>query len=367
MQPKPHIVHLPVYQPGKPIEDVKRELGLDEVIKLASNENPYGSSPKVLQAIQQEFANISVYPDGSAVALTQALAKRTGLKEEQFIYGCGSDEIIALITRAFLLPGEESIMADQTFSVYKSNVEIEGAVAVEVPLRDGVHDLDAMLSHINDRTKIIWICNPNNPTGTIVPEAELIAFLDQVPKHIMVVLDEAYAEFVTDRSYPDGIRLLPAYENLVVLRTFSKIYGLASLRIGYGMGAESIIRLINQVREPFNTSRVAQAAAIAALEDQEFVQECRDRNAEGRAYLQNELKRLGLESFPAHGNFIMLDVRRPSGEVFQELLRKGVIIRAGHHKYPTYIRVSVGSQPQNELFIRALEQVLGAEAAKVRL
>lgn len=367
MQPKPHIVHLPVYQPGKPIEDVKRELGLDEVIKLASNENPYGSSPKVLQAIQQEFTNISIYPDGSAVALTQALVKQTGLNEDQFIYGCGSDEIIALITRAFLLPGEESIMADQTFSVYKSNVEIEGAVAVEVPLRDGVHDLDAMLAQINDRTKIIWICNPNNPTGTIVSEADLIAFLNQVPKHVMVVLDEAYAEFVTDRSYPDGIRLLSAYENLVVLRTFSKIYGLASLRIGYGMGTKSTIRLINQVREPFNTSRVAQAAAIAALEDQEFVRECRERNEEGRAYLQTEFKRLGLKFFPAHGNFIMLDVRRPSSEVFEELLRKGVIIRAGHHKYPTYIRVSVGSQPQNELFIRALEQVLRAEAADVGL
>ena len=358
MKPKSHIVNLPVYQPGKPIEEVKRELGLDEVIKLASNENPYGSSPLVKDAILSELENISVYPDGGSVNLTTALGRHLGVNNDQIIFGCGSDEIIALITRAFFVPGDETIMADQTFSVYKSNAEIEGAVCIEVPLKDGIHDLDAMLAAVNERTKIVWICNPNNPTGTIVSESALTTFLDAIPPHVMVVLDEAYCEFVTDSSYPDGITLLDQYPNVVVLRTFSKIYGLASLRIGYGVGNAAVIKLINQVREPFNTSRVAQAAAIAALQDQEFVGKCKQLNAEGIVYLQGEFDRLGLSYLPAHGNFIMVDVRRPSGDVFQSLLRKGIIIRAGHQKYPSYIRVSVGTTEQNTMFIQSLEQVL---------
>jgi histidinol-phosphate aminotransferase len=366
VQPKPQIGNLPVYQPGKPIEEVKRELGLDQVIKLASNENPYGSSPAVKDAIQAELSNLSLYPDGSAVELTKALARHTGVQENQIIFGCGSDEIIALITRAFLLPGDENIMADQTFSVYKSNADIEGAVSVEVPLVDGTHDLSAMLSHVNDKTKIIWVCNPNNPTGTIVSEEELTAFLDRVPGHVMVVLDEAYFEYVTDSSYPNSIPLLSRYSNLVVLRTFSKIYGIASLRVGYGIAQPEVIRLINQVREPFNTSRIGQAAAIAALGDQTFVKECRAKNAAGIEYLQKEFKRLGLAALPAHGNFILVDAGRPSKEVFQSLLHKGVIVRAGFEKYPTCIRVTVGSQSQNEIFISTLEQVLGLEKAQVQ-
>ncbi|MDP4096636.1 histidinol-phosphate transaminase [Paenibacillus sp. P96] len=365
MQPKPQIGNLPVYQPGKPIEEVKRELGLDQVIKLASNENPYGSSPAVKEAIQAELSQLSLYPDGSAVELTRALARHTGVQDNQIIFGCGSDEIIALITRAFLVPGDENIMADQTFSVYKSNADIEGAVSVEVPLVDGTHDLSAMLSHVNTKTKIVWICNPNNPTGTIVSEKELTAFLDRVPGHVMVVLDEAYYEYVTDSSYPNSIHLLSQYSNLVVLRTFSKIYGIASLRVGYGMGQPEVIRLINQVREPFNTSRIGQAAAVAALDDQDFVHECRTKNTAGIAYLQNEFKRLGLASFPAHGNFILVDVGRPSREVFELLLQQGIIIRAGFAKYPTYIRVTVGSQTQNETFISTLEQVLRLEKAQL--
>ncbi|MFB5675574.1 histidinol-phosphate transaminase [Paenibacillus terreus] len=366
MQPKPQIGNLPVYQPGKPIEEVKRELGLDQVIKLASNENPYGSSPAVKEAIQAELSSLSLYPDGSAVELTRALARHTGVQEDQIIFGCGSDEIIALIARAFLMSGDENIMADQTFSVYRSNADIEGAVSVEVPLVDGTHDLSAMLSHVNDRTKIIWVCNPNNPTGTIVSEEELTAFLDRVPGHVMVVLDEAYYEYVTDSSYPSSIPLLSRYSNLVVLRTFSKIYGIASLRVGYGIAQPEIIRLINQVREPFNTSRIGQAAAVAALDDQAFVKECRTKNAAGIEYLQKEFKRLGLAAFPAHGNFILVDVGLPSKEVFQSLLHKGVIVRAGFEKYPTCIRVTVGSQSQNEIFISALEQVLGLEKAQVQ-
>jgi histidinol-phosphate aminotransferase len=358
MKPKSHIVNLPVYQPGKPIQEVKRELGLDEVIKLASNENPYGASPATKDAILSELANISIYPDGGAVNLTEVLSKHLGVNTNQIIFGCGSDEVISLITRAFFVPGDETIMADQTFSVYKSNADIEGARSIEVPLKDGVHDLDAMLAAVTERTKIVWVCNPNNPTGTIVSQRSLTAFLDAVPAHVMVVLDEAYSEFVTDSSYSDGISLLNQYANVVVLRTFSKIYGLASLRIGYGVGSAEVIKLINQVREPFNTSSIAQAAAIAALQDQSFVDECRRLNAVGILYLQGEFDRLGLSSMPAHGNFIMVDVRKPSGDVFQALLRKGIIIRSGHQRYPSYIRVTVGTPEQNEMFIQALEQVL---------
>lgn len=364
MNPKPNIVNLPVYKPGKPIEEVKKELGLNEVIKLASNENPYGTSPLAKAAIVSELDNLSIYPDGSAAELTSALARHLGVRNENIIFGCGSDEIIALIARAFFLPGDETIMADQTFSVYKSNADIENAVTIEVPLTSGAHDLEAMLAKVTDRTKVIWVCNPNNPTGTIVSAEALTTFLDSVPKHVMVVLDEAYAEYVTDLSYSNGIELLNNYPNLVVLRTFSKIYGLAALRIGYGVASPEIINLINQVREPFNTSRVAQAAALAALGDQEYVQNCRNLNSNGILQLQGEFKRLGLEAFPAHGNFIMVNVRKPAVEVFDSLLRKGIIVRAGHSRYPSYIRVTVGSTEQNESFITALEQVLSEQGVR---
>ncbi|CAH1194333.1 Histidinol-phosphate aminotransferase [Paenibacillus auburnensis] len=358
MNPKPNIVNLPVYKPGKPIEEVKKELGLDEVIKLASNENPYGASPSAKAAIIADLDNLFLYPDGSAADLTAALASHLGVQSDNIIFGCGSDEIIALIARAFFLPGDETIMADQTFSVYKSNADIESAVTIEVPLVDGTHDLDGMLARVTERTKVIWICNPNNPTGTIVPEEALVKFLNAVPAGVMVVLDEAYFEYVTDPSYSDGIRLLDQYPNLVVLRTFSKIYGLAALRIGYGVASPQIINLINKVREPFNTSRLAQAGALAALADQDYVEECRRLNSEGIVQLEGEFKRLGLKSFPAHGNFIMVDVRKPATEVFDALLRLGIIVRAGHRLYPTCIRVTVGSAEQNKSFITALEQTL---------
>jgi histidinol-phosphate aminotransferase len=359
MQPKSNIVHLPVYQPGKPVEDVKRELGLSEVIKLASNENPFGCSERAKEAVIYEISNnASIYPDGASVELTKKLADQLGVSTDSIIFGCGSDEVILMLARAFLVPGDETIMADQTFSVYKHNAEVENARVIEVPLTNGKHDLPAMLTHVTDRTKIIWVCNPNNPTGTIVSKEELESFMKQVPSNVLVVLDEAYVEYVTDASFPNGIELLPQYKNLVVLRTFSKIFGLASLRIGYGVGHPDVVRSINQVREPFNTSRVAQAAASAALDDVAFLNECRDRNSEGLNYLREQFDRLGLSYFDAHGNFIMFDTKLPSRDVFDALLRKGIISRAGWGHYPTYIRITVGSREQNEKFITALEQVL---------
>ncbi|WP_310550105.1 histidinol-phosphate transaminase [Paenibacillus glufosinatiresistens] len=364
MKPKPHIVNLPVYKPGKPIGEVQKEFGLSEVIKLASNENPYGPAPSAKAAILGVLDEISLYPDGSAVELTSELAGRLGVENDQILFGCGSDEIIALIARAFFLPGDETIMADQTFSVYKSNADIEGAVSIEVPLKNGTHDLDSMLAAVTEKTKVIWICNPNNPTGTIVSRTALESFLDAVPSSVLVVLDEAYYEYVTDSDYPDGIALLPRYRNLAVLRTFSKIYGLAALRIGYGVASPGVIQLINQVREPFNTTALAQAAARAALNDQAYVEECRDRNARGIVQLQGEFDRLGLDYYPAHGNFIMVDVRKPAVDVFQQLMRRGVIVRAGFGLYPTWVRVTVGSAEQNRVFIRELEAVLQEESVQ---
>ncbi|WEK55709.1 MAG: histidinol-phosphate transaminase [Candidatus Cohnella colombiensis] len=365
MQPKPNIVHLPVYQPGKPVDDVKRELGLTEVIKLASNENPFGSSPKAKEAIAREVSNISIYPDGAAVELTAAIAKKYGVNANQIIFGAGSDEIILMISRAFLLPGDETIMADQTFPQYKHNVTIENGVSIEVPVKDGKHDLAAMQARITEKTKIIWVCNPNNPTGTIVSADELTAFLAKVPSNVLVVLDEAYCEYVEDASYPDGLKLLNQYPNIILLRTFSKIYGLASLRIGYGIGHPDVIRSINQVREPFNTSRFGQAAALAALADDEFIASCRKANSEGLQYLNNSFKELGLQAYPAHGNFIMVDVKRPSQEVFNALLRKGVIVRAGFGLTPTHVRITVGSREENEKVIAALKTALQEIAVEV--
>lgn len=365
MKPKAHIVNLPVYKPGKPIEEVKKELGLSEVIKLASNENPYGSSKLVHDVIQAELANLSVYPDGSAGELTADLAAHLGVQKNQIIFGAGSDEIIALIARAFLVAGDETIMADQTFAVYKSNADIEGAVSIEVPLVDGTHDLEGMLSKVTDKTKIIWICNPNNPTGTIISQAELSSFMERVPSDVMVVLDEAYYEFVTDESYPQSIPMMEKYSNLVILRTFSKIYGLASLRIGYGVAQPEVISLINQVREPFNTTRFGQVAARAALKDQEFVTFCCEKNREGVTYLQAEFDRLGLHYFPSHANFILVHVGKPAAEMFDALLRQGIIVRPGFHVYPDYIRVSVGTPEQNKAFVKAFEHALTLEGTEV--
>ncbi|SCW28053.1 histidinol-phosphate aminotransferase [Paenibacillus tianmuensis] len=365
MQPKQNIVHLPVYQPGKPIDEVKRELGLTEVIKLASNENPFGCSPKAKEAIAAMLDQISIYPDGGAVELTNAVANKLGVQPNQIIFGLGSDEVILMIARAFLTPEDETITAYPTFPQYKHNAEVEGAKVIEVPVdANGKHDLQAMLGKVNSRTKIVWICNPNNPTGTMLSEAEITAFLEAVPKNVMVVLDEAYAEYNVSGQYPDSIKLLEKHNNVVVLRTFSKIYGLASLRIGYGIGHPDVVRSINQVREPFNTTSFAQKAALAAVNDDAFIESCRVANANGIRKLTAKFAELELPYFDAHGNFIMVDVKRDGGVVFQGLLRKGIIVRHDPSwGYPTMIRVTVGSEEQNNKFLGALEQVLSEVAA----
>ncbi|MEX1030586.1 MAG: histidinol-phosphate transaminase [Paenibacillaceae bacterium] len=359
MKPKAEIINLKAYQPGKPIEEVKRELGLTEITKLASNENPFGCSDQAKQAIVAEINNSSLYPDGASQELTAVVAEYHGVSSNQIIFGAGSDEVILMIARAYLIRGDETVMATHTFPQYKHNSEIEGAHSIEVPLVDGAHNLMGMLAAITPKTKIVWICNPNNPTGTMVTHLQVKAFLEQVSPDVLVVLDEAYCEYTTSPEFPDGLQLLLSHPNLILLRTFSKIYGLASLRIGFGIGHPEVIRMINQVREPFNTSRYAQVAAKAAIQDQQFVVTCREQNSMGLKYLNDQFTRLGLKAFPAHGNFIMVDTFKPADKVFQGLLERGFIVRGGHQlDFPTSIRVTIGSAEQNAKFINALEQTL---------
>lgn len=359
MRPKPNIVHLPVYQPGKSTDEVKKELGLDEIIKLASNENPFGCSPKVKEALMAEFENTQIYPDGASLKLTEALSRQLGVNENQLIFGAGSDEVVLMAARAFLEPGDETVMASHTFPQYKHNAEVEAAKVIEVPLKEGKHDLETMLSKVNDKTKIVWICVPNNPTGTINTHEEIKSFMKQVPKSVLVVLDEAYVEYNTSDEFPDSLGLLKEHDNILILRTFSKIYGLASLRIGYGIGRAEVIHTINQVREPFNTTRYAQAAAVAALDDQQFIADCREKNEQGRQFLQAQFEQMGIYSYPSYGNFIMVDVKKPAEQVFHALLKKGIIVRGGHAlNMPTCLRITIGSQRQNEKLIEALSEVL---------
>ncbi|HIW34506.1 MAG TPA: histidinol-phosphate transaminase [Candidatus Paenibacillus intestinavium] len=363
MRPKMNVMRLPLYEPGKSIEEVKRELGLTEVIKLASNENPFGCSPRVTEAIRVELENIYRYPDSNAVDLRLRLAEIVGIQPNQIIFGAGSDEVILMLARAYLAEGDESIMSTHSFPLYKHNSELENAVCIEIPHMDGKHDLHGMLSNINERTKMIWICNPNNPTGTMISHSELKYFLRNTPPHVLVVVDEAYSEYVLSKDYANGIRLLKDYSNLVLLRTFSKIYGLASMRIGYGIGHSDVIRTVNKVREPFNTNRFAQVAALASLEDQAFVESCRWHNREGIIQLCSEFDKMGLNYLEPHGNFILVDVQQPAEMVFDELLKKGIIIRGGDaFEFPTHIRVTVGNTEQNNKFVRSLREVIATLA-----
>ncbi|WP_286883753.1 histidinol-phosphate transaminase [Aneurinibacillus sp. UBA3580] len=354
MIPKTRIVDLPVYEPGKPIEDVKRELGLTEVIKLASNENPFGCSKKVKEAIVAELDQLQIYPDGACLELRGSLASFLGVKEQKLIFGNGSDEIVMLIARAYLEAGTNTVMATPTFSVYKTNATIEGAEVIEVPCIDGSHDLDAMLAHINEQTRVVWVCNPNNPTGKMIAEDELVRFLERVPAHVLVVLDEAYIDYVKNEAFPKSLNLLEKYNNMIVLRTFSKIYGIAALRVGYGVAAEEIVDKLNRVREPFNVNHLAQKAALAALSDQEFVAQCKAANAEGLEQVYTELDALGVPYYRSETNFVYIMPERDPREIFQEMLKQGVIIRA----FPEAIRVTIGSKDQNEKMLAALKSVL---------
>lgn len=359
MKWKEQLLTLTPYEPGRPIESVKKEFGLEKIVKLASNENPFGSSPKAVAALQNAISNFTIYPDGYAANLREAVATFLQVDQNQLIFGNGADNLIQIISRAFLKPGLNTVMADPSFSQYKHNAVIEGAEIREIPLINGEHDLDSMLSAIDDETSVVWICSPNNPTGVHIPKEKLTAFLDKVPQETLVVIDDAYHDYVVADDFYNSIEFANKYSNVMIIRTFSKIYGLASLRVGYGVANKDIIRALEPVREPFNVNTLAQVAAIAALEDQDYVEKCRLRNRDGVKQYEDFCKENQLAFYPSQGNFILIDFGTSGNEVFQYLLRRGYIVRSGNALgFPTSVRVTVGSKEQNDGLIEMMKQYI---------
>ncbi|KXZ38940.1 histidinol phosphate aminotransferase apoenzyme [Alkalithermobacter thermoalcaliphilus JW-YL-7 = DSM 7308] len=344
------------YKPGKPIEYVMKEFGLTNVIKLASNENPLGCSEKVKQALTKALDNLHIYPDGNSTDLRQALGRKFNIDVSKVITSSGSDEMVDILAKVFINHGDEVIMADLTFPRYITTTKMMGGVPVIVPLKNFTHDIKGMQNAVTEKTKMIWVCNPNNPTGTMVPTSEIIDLLENVSEDIIVVLDEAYREYVTRDDYMlDSERLLDKYPNLVILRTFSKAYGIAALRVGYTLAHEDIISNINKVRGPFNVNSLAQVAALAALEDQDFIKESFNVNKSGKEYLYKEFDSMGLEYALSETNHIYVNVNKDAFEVFDKLQREGVIIRPIKD---TFIRVSIGTMEENKIFIEKLRKVL---------
>ena len=362
MKWKQQIHGMKAYQPGKPIEEVKKMYGLDEVVKLASNENPFGSSPKVKAFLQQDASNHAIYPDGYAQELRTAMANHLGVKETELIFGNGSDDLIAIITRALLYPGVNTVMADPSFSQYWHNADIEGAEVRKVPCVDGCHDLEAMLQAIDENTSVVWVCSPNNPTGTLIPDAQLQSFIERVPSDVLVVLDEAYIEYVNDPSHEDTLKYFRQYENVILLRTFSKAYGLASFRVGYGIAQEQTIAKLDPVRAPFNNTILSQKVAVIALEDQAYIEQCREANEKGKQQFVAWCEKQGMHYYPSQTNFVLFEVKADSNVVFEEMMKRGFIIRSGAALgAPGYIRVTIGTEEQNAKFLSLLEEVLQAQ------
>jgi len=358
---RPEIESLTPYSPGKPIEEVQREYGLTDIIKLASNENPLGPSPLALEAMKKAIEQTRLYPDNDWYHLRRDLAAHLGLPPERVVVGRGSDEIILQIGLAYIRPGDRCFMPQGPFSQYEFTTRLMGGECVMVPMRDYRYDLKEMARRLDERTKVVWIGNPNNPTGTIVTIDEVTDFMERVPQDCIVVFDEAYFEYVEDPHYPDTLTMLEeGVDNIIVLRTFSKVYSLAGLRIGYGFGPLPLIQNLMRVRAPFNVSTVAMAAARASLKDHTQIERSVKVNREGKDYLYGELTRLGVSYAPTHANFILVDVGMDCRKVFEGLLRQGVIVRTGDiFGLATHIRVTIGLPEQNARFIAALEKTLG--------
>ncbi len=354
------------YPPGKPIEELEREYGVFDSIKLASNENPLGPSPKALAAIQEALGNLHRYPDGSCFYLKRAVAKRLGVSPDALIFGNGSNEIIELAVRTFMQRGDEAVMADQAFVIYRLVVQAAGGISRLVPLRNYTHDLEAIAEAITPATRMVFLANPNNPTGTIFFRRDWEEFLTALPPQVIVVMDEAYCGFVDDPEYPDSLAAHGPDRLLITLRTFSKVYGLAGLRIGFGVAHPELVEVLNRVRQPFNVGNLAQVGALAALDDHEHVRRTKECNREGLAFLRRECQRLGLEYVPSWANFLMVRVGN-GRRIYEALLRQGVIVRPmGVYGFPEHVRVTVGTPAENVRFIRTIEEVLregGASAA----
>jgi len=350
-----NIKNITPYVPGKPLAELERELGITNSIKLASNENPLGPSPKAISAVKKALEGLNRYPDGSGFFLTQALAKHLDVDVNRIILGNGSNELIELAVRTFVQPGDEVVSADPSFVVYKMITQAAGGENVIVPCKDMRHDLDAMAERITPKTRIVFIANPNNPTGTMNTKMEMDRFMARVPDQVLVAVDEAYFEYVTHADYPDSLDYLRTGKNILALRTFSKIYGLAGLRIGYGITTPEIAELMNKVRQPFNTNSLAQIGALAALADRKHVEKSVALNNEGKQFLSNAFQRLGISFLPTETNFVMFETALEAQDLYQALLKTGVIIRPMGGKR---LRVTIGLPEENQRFVNELEKIV---------
>ena len=350
------------YQPGKPISELAREMGLDErkIVKLASNENPRGVGPRTRAAIEAALGDIARYPDGNGFELKSALAKRYGVEMSQIVLGNGSNDVLELVSLAFLGPGRAAVYAKHAFAVYPLATQARGARSIVVPARDFGHDVEAMADAVDEETRVVWVANPNNPTGTMVTPERLEAFVRRIPERVIVVIDEAYNEYLHANLRADTLGWLRRHPNLVVTRTFSKAYGLAGLRVGYALAHPAVADVMNRIRQPFNVNSIALAAAAAALNDMEFVARSYAENLQGLRQLEEGAKKLGLEWIPSYGNFVTIRVGR-AGETYKRLLRRGVIVRpvGGGYQLPEHLRVTVGTADENERFLAALSASLG--------
>lgn len=350
------------YQGGKPISELAREMGLQEadIIKLASNENPLGTGALARRAIEAELQGLARYPDGNAFSLKRELASRYGVDQSQIVLGNGSNDVLELVASAFLHGGTSAVMSQHAFVVYHLATQVAGAARIEVPAREFGHDLPAMAAAIRDDTRVVWVANPNNPTGTFVPAAEVETFLRSVPRNVMVVMDQAYDEYLPDSVQADTVRWLASYPNLIITRTFSKAYGLAGLRVGFGLAHGDVADLMNRVRQPFNVSTIAQSAAIAAMADAEFVRQTVDLNRRGMQQITAGLEELERSYIPSYGNFLSFHAGA-AGRVYQRLLEQGVIVRPiGAYGMPEHLRVTVGLEAENARFLSALRIALHA-------
>lgn len=349
------------YVPGKPVEELRRELKLKKIIKLASNENPLGPSPRVIKAIRRSAASVFRYPDGSALSLRKVIAKKKGVSSSNVICGSGTDEIIELIGMTFFKPGDNIVVSRHAFIRYKMAGDLMDITVREVPMKEYTHDIERMARAVDARTKAVFIANPNNPTGTYVPTRDLVAGLKRIRNNVLVILDEAYYEYASDfKDYPDGIKLLKkGYKNLIVLRTFSKVYGMAGLRIGYGVGDPAVIACLDRMRPPFNVTRISLDAAAAALSDNELIGRSVRMVGKGREYLYRELQKRGMPYVPSAGNFVLIKVPGRGMRIFRELLRCGIIVRAmDEYGLPGHIRVTVGKPDEMKAFMRSLSRII---------
>lgn len=353
------------YLPGKPIEELAREQGLDAdcIVKLASNENPLGPAPSSLDAIGRHLSELSRYPDGNLFNLRDALSKKLAVAPDQLTFGNGSNDVLMLLAQSWLQAGTSAVFSQYAFVVYPIAVKAVGAEGIVVPAKDWGHDLNAMAAAVRDDTRMIFLANPNNPTGTSFDRKELLTFLAKVPEHVIVVLDEAYCEYVQDANHPDGVTLLGDYPNLVITRTFSKAYGLAGSRVGYAVSSEKIASVLNKLRQPFNVNSLGECAAVAVLNDENYLERSRQINSEGLTQVEKGLRALGLEWIPSKGNFITFDAGGDAIVCYQKLLQKGVIVRpVANYGMPRHLRVSIGLPEENERFLEALKDVMKAVA-----